>query len=125
MRTWIFSAVLMLGGLCSAQALCDDFADSALQLCEKLKGCATAEMNQSDLTSEVRQMMEPMLATMCSTMRDNIEQVPSGHELYGPALACMRSLSEMSCDDMQNQESYHTGACKAYEELARKYESVQ
>jgi hypothetical protein len=125
MRKWNFSVGLMLGCLFSAHALSDDFADSALQLCEKLKGCAIAKMNQSDLTSDVRQMMEPMLATMCFTMQDSIQQVPSDHELYGPALACMRSMNEMSCEDMQNQKSYQTGSCITYEELARKYESVQ
>ena len=121
MKNWNFSVVLILGCLFSAHSLSDDFADSVLQLCEKVKGCAVAEMNQADLTPEVRQMMEPMLATMCSSMQANIQQVPSGHELYKPALACMKSMNEMSCKDIQNQGSYQTGACKAYEELARNY----
>lgn len=123
MKNWSFYLAVTMGCLFSTNALSDEFADSALQLCEKVKGCAMAEMNQSNLTPEVRQMMEPMLATMCSSMQDNIQQVPSGHELYKPALACMKSMNDMSCKDMQSQDSYQTGACKTYEELARKYES--
>ncbi len=122
MKNWKFSVAVILACLFSTHASSDDFADSALQLCEKVKGCAIAEMNQADLTPEVRQMMEPMLATMCSSMQANIQQVPSGHKLYKPALACMKSMNEMSCKDMQSQESYQTGACKTYEELARNYE---
>ena len=125
MKNWNFSVAVILGCLFSTHAMSDDFSDSALQLCEKVKGCAIAEMNQSDLTPELRQMMEPMLATMCSSMQANIQQVPSGHDLYKPALACMKSMNEMSCRDMQSQDSYQTGACKTYEELARKYEPVQ
>ena len=80
-----------------------------------------AQIAEEDMTPEMRQMMEPMLQNMCSNMRSQIQEVPTGHPLYEPAVSCMRSMTAVSCDAMSSGDSMYTEACKEYEELARSY----
>jgi hypothetical protein len=67
----------------------------------------------------MRQMMEPMLENMCATMQANVQQVPAGHPLYQPAVACMRSLESLSCAQMQALDRTTTPECQEYEKLAK------
>jgi len=96
----------------------DDIADAALGLCEKVKSCAMAQIAKEDLTPEVRQMMQPMLDNMCANMKSRVEAVPSGHPMYQSAVACMRSMEALSCEQMQSEQA-NTAACQAYEKLAQ------
>ena len=104
----------------SAQTVsADDIADAALGLCEKVKSCAMAQIEEEDLTPELRQMMQPMLENMCANMEDKVEAVPAGHPLYAPAIACMRSMEALSCEAMQDPGHMETPECAAYEKLVR------
>ena len=100
----------------------DDLESASNALCEKVKACSMAQVDEADLTPEVRQMMEPMLENMCAAMKSNIREVPEGHELHDPAVACMRSMAELSCEQMQSEEQAQTAACRKYEELVKSYE---
>ena len=59
-----------------------------------------------------------MLENMCITMQANVQQVPVDHPLYQPAVACMRSLESLSCEEMQAPDRTTTPACQEYEKLA-------
>ena len=96
----------------------DEIGNAALALCEKLKACATAEIAEEDLTDEMRQMMQPMLDNMCANMQARVEAVPRGHGLYEPAVACMRSMQALSCEEMQTSQ-VNTPECQEYETKAR------
>lgn len=97
----------------------DEITDSALALCEKVKACSMAQINEEDLTPELRQMMEPMLENMCANMQSRVQAVPQGHALYDPAVACMDSMSTLSCEQMMDSEQALTPECSEYEKLAR------
>ncbi len=109
----LLSALLLPG-----HAGADEIAQAALDLCEKVKACAMAEIAEEDLTDETRQMMQPMLDNMCANMQKNVQAVPTGHGLYQPAVACMRSMQALSCEEMQSSQA-NTPACQEYEKLRR------
>lgn len=97
----------------------DELADAAQALCEKVKSCAMAQMDGQEITPETRQMMQPMLDSMCAQVRGKIGEVPTGHPLYQPAVACMQSMNSLTCESMQEAGDMVTPACEEYENLAR------
>ena len=98
----------------------DDLTAASLDLCEKVKSCAVAQMGEQDLTPQMREMMQPMLDNMCANMQSRIGEVPTGHAMYAPALACMRSMEKtLTCAMMQDPEGMRTPECDAYEKLAQ------
>lgn len=102
-------------------ALADDLADAAVDLCEHVRACTLAQMDQQQVTDEMRQMVEPMVANMCNAMRQQVGNAPEGHPLYEPATTCMRSMSRVSCAEMQNGDNMQTPECQEYEKLAQSY----
>ncbi|MGB1140000.1 MAG: hypothetical protein ACPG1A_03810 [Halioglobus sp.] len=112
---------LSLGLVLAAPLAADEFTDVAMGLCEKVKSCAMKQIATEELTPEVRQMMEPMLENMCANMQANIGEVPTGHELYEPALSCMRSMEQLSCERMQDPDSMRTPECDKYQDLVKKH----
>lgn len=112
-------ALLPLLSLLCVYSLADDLGDAAQGLCDAVKSCALEQIAKEDLTPEMRQMMEPMLENMCATMQANVQQVPAGHPLYQPAVACMRSLESLSCAQMQALDRTTTPECQEYEKLAK------
>jgi len=110
-------AALLVTAVLPARA--GDLEQTSVALCEKVKACALAQMNEEDLTPETRQMMQPMLDNMCANIRDQISQVPTAHPHYAPALACMQSMEALGCDDMMSEERMHTPECEQYRQLAQ------
>lgn len=102
----------------SLHAQADHLLSAANDMCEKVKSCALAQIAESDMTPEMREMMQPMLESMCDKMRQGVQEVPTGHAMYEPALACMRSMSRLSCADFQNEAAAETVECKKYRALA-------
>jgi len=124
MRTWI-TGVMALAISCPLQVAADDISSAASGLCEKVRSCAMEQVANENLTPELRQMMEPMLDTMCDTMQEKVQQVPVGHPLYQPAIACIRSMEALSCDAMQSPEGMQTPECDAYEKLAKEHGGLE
>lgn len=112
------AAALTLSAATSLTAIADDLLSAANDMCEKVRACSLAQIAESDMTPEMRQMMEPMLDSMCEQMRQGVQQVPSGHAMYQPAVACMRSMANLSCEDFQSESAGDTPACKQYREMA-------
>jgi hypothetical protein len=104
--------MLLLTPLVSAETL----TEAAGRVCENVRQCMLAQIDEADMTPEMREMMMPMVDSMCEAMHQGIEEVPTGHELYPPALACMQSLAGLSCADFQNGETAQTPACQAYQD---------
>ena len=108
----------LIGGVIISTAVCaDEYSDAALGLCEKIKSCAVAQMDQQALTPEIRQMMQPMLDGMCDRMLKQIPEVAKEHALYKPSLACMKSLEASDCDSMQQTQD-ETPACREFEKIS-------
>jgi hypothetical protein len=114
---------LIISTIFSVPTLADEYADGSLALCEKIKSCALAQMGSQEITPEIRQMMQPMLDGMCSNMMVSMPEVAESHAMYKPAMACMKSLEALSCEQMQQTSEANTPACKEYEALAEKYQS--
>lgn len=112
------AAAVMLCAAVSLPASADELLSAASDMCEKVKACSLAQIAESDMTPELRQMMEPMLESMCEQMRQGVQQVPAGHPMYQPSVACMRSMAELSCADFQDEDAVDTPACKQYREIA-------
>lgn len=122
----------MLRRVCIAVLLClalpaqaDKMTEASLALCEKVKECALQQLAQENFTPEMRQMMEPMLNGMCQAARAQIPEVPTGHPLYAPALACMESMSALSCAELQGGDDIKTVECEEYRRQAEKFEQSQ
>jgi hypothetical protein len=113
----ILAVLMMTPSLVSA----DDISSAATDLCDKVRACATAQVAEEDLTPELLEVMEPMLDTMCEGLQAKVQDVEPGHPLHQPAIACMRSMEALSCDDMRNPDSLQTAECDTYEKLAREY----
>lgn len=117
----------MLRRVCVAVLLClalpvqaEKLAEAGLALCEKVKECALQQLAQEDFTPEMRQMMEPMLNDMCQAARAQIPAVSSEHSLYAPTLACMQSMSALSCAQLQGGKDITTPECEEYRRQAEK-----
>lgn len=111
-------AILSVGLLLAAPTVAEDFTAAAIGLCEKVKSCAMQQIASEELTPEVRQMMQPVLDNMCADMQASIGEVPTGHPLYQPAIACMRSMEQLSCERMQDSSGMQTPECDRYRQLA-------
>ena len=114
-------SLALAGLLAPALSSADDISSAAKDLCEKVRSCAMAQVAEEDMTPELRQMMEPMLDSMCANMQSKVQDVSAGHPLYQSSIACMRSMEALSCEEMQDEARMQTPECTAYEEQARKY----
>ena len=114
---------LLISTVFSVPTFADEYPEASLALCEKVKSCALAQMGSQEITPEIRQMMQPMLDSMCSNMMVNLPEVAKSHAMYKPAVACMNSLEALSCEQMQQTSEGSTPACKEYEALAEKFET--
>lgn len=103
--------------LLATPVFAEEFTSAAMGLCEKVKSCAMRQLASEELTPEMRQVMQPMLENMCANMQANIGEVPTGHPLYKPAIACMRSMEQLNCERMQDAEGMQTPECEQYQEL--------
>ena len=103
-------------------ALADDIEKQSLQLCEKIKSCALAELEGQDMPPEVKSMMLSSMDGMCAAMATEFsnESIKGDEDLRREAKACMTSLSSMSCSELMNGEA-DTPACKMLEKSAEKY----
>ena len=91
--------------------------ESSEALCQKFRECAYAEMEQEELTPEMKAMMEGMLNQMCASFVPSAEMAMGNAVLERKAEACFNSMQSMSCDALTNMEG-ETPACRDLEETA-------
>ncbi|MCB1702879.1 MAG: hypothetical protein KDI14_18850 [Halioglobus sp.] len=103
----------------TGSAVADDLTDAAQGLCETVKSCVLEQLAGQDLPPGMEANMGPMLDNMCAKMRSQVQEVPTGHELYEPAVGCMRSMESLTCEQLQNADSVTTPECTEYERLAK------
>ena len=113
----VLASALVLSA--STPTLADSIPEATLDLCEKVKSCAISQMNQEEVTPEMRQMMEPMLESMCASMGQQVQAVAEQHPLYDSAVACIRSMEKLDCQALQGSGQNSTAACESYEKLLR------
>tara|TARA_R110001592_G_scaffold28990_11_gene105578 strand:- start:3586 stop:4110 length:525 start_codon:yes stop_codon:yes gene_type:complete len=106
----------------SLQLQADDMADSYNKMCEKIKSCAMKNMGQVDLSPDMRAMVTASLDGMCVSLQQQFDGVVSKHPLYSSAAACLKSMTGLSCDEIENMEDSATPECARYEKMAENYE---
>lgn len=90
------------------------------ELCEKMKVCTLQEMQRkNNLKPEMRQMIEETVNRMCDSMLD-VSRIQGHTRLVEPALACVNSMLEKSCDALKSA-NMQTPACQEYEEVTADY----
>ncbi|MBT0587349.1 hypothetical protein [Alteromonas oceanisediminis] len=105
--------------LLSAGATAQSFEQATVAVCDKMKTCALKQMGQEeDLTPQMRQMIEGMIAGMCDNVMD-FSQIETHAELHKPAAACLQSMAALSCEELE--EDVSTTECEAYEDVAEDY----
>ncbi len=112
------AAILLL--LSAVQIVSADAIDQqSLQLCEKIKSCALAELEGQDMSADMKSMVLSSMDGMCQAMatefsNDSIKQYEG---LRQQAKACMASLSSLSCPQLMDGAT-DTPECVALEKSA-------
>ncbi len=101
----------------------DAFLEAASAMCEKSKQCAKASLAGEAMAPEMEAMLMQHIDQLCMTMQGQFSRMASasGHPLYQPATACMRSLAEQSCAELEASDN-STPACARYEAQAADYD---
>lgn len=111
------AAILAL--MLSGYSVADDLTDAAEGLCDTIKTCALEAVAGQDLTDELRTKMAPVMDNSCAEMRSQVQTVPPGHKLYQPAVACLSSMSSLSCPQLHDAGEVKTPECTEYERLVK------
>lgn len=117
------TAIALIGAsVFTLPAAADEMSDARDALCEKMKGCALEQMGDAEgMTDQMKTMIMQSLESMCDGLERNYAAV-QGHPLYQPATACMRSMSTLSCGELQQGDDAQTTECASFREEAKKYE---
>ena len=111
--------ILFLGIVPAVMAA--DFDSQSLQLCEKIKSCALAELDGQEMSAEMKSMVMSSMDGMCNMMATQYNGAEQYTELHQQAVACMDSLSSLSCTALMNGGS-ETAACLELEKRVAEYE---
>lgn len=91
----------LTAGVYSANAMASDsYNQATFAACEHLKNCA--KDNMQDIPPQYREMIEQSLSSMCQSLPSatSIPGFGPDHQMYGPALACMKSITALSCAEI-------------------------
>lgn len=104
-------------------ALADSLHEASQIMCEKARECALAEMQAStaDLPPQLKAMMEQAVGGMCQSLQASFP-ADVMHPLAEAAAGCMRSFSDITCDELTNLEDVPTPACESYRRKAESYQ---
>lgn len=118
LRTVLGALVLLAASLTRA----DEMATVTQQMCDKTKACMTERFGGAEsLSAEMQAMAVQQMEMACSYIAAQYTAAPHGHPLYKPALACLKSMVALSCDELDDLDDNPTPACQAYEEKSEHY----
>lgn len=119
MKSILFIALLSL----AQWVMAENMDQQSLQMCEKVKSCALAELDGQELPEEMRTMVMASMDGMCQAMDSSFKEdkINEYADLYKQAELCMESLMSLSCDSFMNGET-ETAACTDLEKETAKYE---
>ncbi len=94
-------------------AAANELRNAANNMCNHIKSCVQGQMGDiSSLPPQMQQMVKSQIDNMCKNMLD-IENVSEAMVHKQAAIACLNSISALSCDQIEN--SGETPACKQLE----------
>lgn len=118
-----FLPVLGLFVLVSQPVLADGFADfdkAAASACDKMKSCLRTEMKNE--SAQHLQMAEQMLGAVCLQLQAPKQYAQaagfgSNHPVITDSTACLNSMANKSCNDLETE----TPECAKASQTAEKY----
>ncbi len=96
----------------------DNVADSTARVCQKVKQCGVAQLEQQGLQSEMIDMMKSMFDGMCDSMVAPYVRQANDAGLEKKALACLETIEALSCKQLMNGAGNETKECKELEKAA-------
>jgi hypothetical protein len=95
----------------TTSSVAEPYLEASVAACEHIKNCAKQKMQ--DIPPQFREMVEKSLASMCQGLpsADSIPGFGPGHKVYAPAMACMKSISALSCSVI-NESGASTPECE-------------
>ncbi|MFT6550850.1 MAG: hypothetical protein ACJA1I_000881 [Zhongshania marina] len=118
----IYRVVVAVFFAVSGSVQADDLGESYNIMCEKMKSCALKNIGEADLTPDLRAMVMASLEGACVSIQQQFNNVATVHPLYGPASACMKSMTALSCEQIENMSDEKTPECARYEKMAESYQ---
>ena len=116
--------IIALLYLCAFQiSYAGTIEQQSLQLCDKIKSCALAELEGEDMPADMKSMVISSMDGMCAAMATefNNDSFDDHAALRQQAQACMASLSSLSCPQLMDGAT-GTPECVALEKSAAEYE---
>ncbi len=114
------TALVVIAGLPALSvtaANVDKLGDTATRLCDKIKSCAVAQLEQQQLTPEMRQMIAPSLEGMCKGVRTRVHEVKLDPAMQDAAIACMKTMASAGCEAFVDDQQKLPEACENYQDL--------
>lgn len=95
-----------------------DISEASNVICEKVKTCGTAQLETQGLPPEMVVMMKAMFDGMCETMIAPYIIKTADAGLEEKAIACLDSISSMSCEHLMEGQGNETEECEEYKQAA-------
>lgn len=118
MKTIRLTLSLCLYLLATQAVFASDIQSSVNRLCEKVEQCMMPEIEASDIPASMLDQMVTQMRNQCRSMYDWSDKVLEG-DLKDAAIACLDSMSDVSCDELMGENEIQTAECKAYEGLTQ------
>jgi len=112
--TLLFSFALSFAG--TAQA--ENISNSSQRVCQKIKSCGVAQLEEQGLQPEMVEMMKGMFDGMCESMVAPYIGRANDAGLEDKGIACLDAIETMSCEQLMSGAGNETEACKELEQAA-------
>lgn len=102
----------------------DDMSEALDGVCQKMRGCALAQMEGAEgMSEQTKAMIETQLDSMCDGIKAQYNSfAASVHPLYKPATACLVSMEALTCEQISEGDENPTPECAELREKAEAYE---
>jgi len=114
MKTFVIAVLMTVSSLAHA----DKLTEMTGAVCEKIKTCGVAQLEQQGLPAETVQMMKAMFDGMCTSMVSPYINRTLDAGLEKKAVACLDSIQSMSCPDLMQGGADNSAECKEFEKAA-------
>lgn len=113
----LFCIIFSLG-ISPAYSSDEELQKASAQVCEKMKSCALAQLQGQNLPPGMQEMITQTIDGMCAQVQQRYQLDLAQHSYYKPTLACLNSISQLSCNDIQNIDKALTTECATLQEMA-------
>jgi len=102
----------------SGNATASSLTEATNTLCRKIKFCTTAQLKQQQLPPAMLQMMTTMLDETCAKTIAPYANKATNAGLEKKAVACIKSVNDLTCNALMNTSEAETDECKTLEKAA-------